>query len=230
VQNDWLHSLKGLNEMKTIKLVIAYSTLALGLGLTTVHTQAQQLYRIVGPDGKVTFSDQPPPSADAKVTVGRGGRFASDAQSNNQALPFELRESANKFPVTLYTGKDCDPCSSARNALNAHGIPFNEKTIESTDDVEAYRKFGSIDSLPLVTIGGKQLAGFNENEWAQYLDAAGYPKTSILPASYRKPAAVPMVAKAAATTASAPQAVNPTRASTATAPARNPSNPAGIKF
>ena len=47
-------------------------------------SQAQQVYRIVGPDGKVTFSDQPPPVAsNTKVTAGNAASGGGVATSSN---------------------------------------------------------------------------------------------------------------------------------------------------
>jgi glutaredoxin len=213
--------------MNTIKSVAACALSVLALGIFSINLQAQQLYRIVGADGKVTFSDQPPPAAaNAKVTTGRGGRFNETPAAGNPALPTELRTAVGKYPVTLYTGKDCTPCTTGRNMLAARGVPFTEKTIETVEDVESLRRLVGELSLPFVTIGGQQLKGFSDQEWSQYLDAAGYPKTSALPATYRNPEPTPMVARAAP--------VKPAAAEAATArtavPAPEPANPAGIKF
>lgn len=217
--------------MIAIKSVAAYALSVLVLASLSIQTQAQQLYRIVGPDGKVTFSDQPPPSAaKAKVTAGAGGKFDAAGTSGNPALPLELRTAVTKFPVTLYTGKDCAPCNTGRTLLTSRGIPFTEKTIESNEDIEALRRLTSESSLPAATIGGQLLKGYSEQDWSQYLDAAGYPKTSKLPAAYRNPATSPLVARAPApapAAAAAPQAA-PVNAAAPAAPA--PANPAGIKF
>jgi glutaredoxin len=195
------------------------------IALFSSQISAQQLYRIVGPDGRVTFSDQPPPpSANSKVTTGRGGSFAET--SGGAALPFELRSVAQRFPVTLYTGKDCTPCNSGRNLLTSRGIPFTERTVENSEDLEALKRLSGDTNLPLATVGGQQMKGFSDAEWTQFLDAAGYPKTSQLPAGYRNPAPSPLVARAAPATP-APAAAAPTPAPAA-APA--PSNPAGIRF
>ncbi|MBS7806345.1 glutaredoxin family protein [Variovorax sp. PCZ-1] len=195
------------------------------IALFSSQISAQQLYRIVGPDGRVTFSDQPPPpSANAKVTTGRGGSFSDSA--GGAALPFELRSVVQRFPVTLYTGKDCNPCDAGRNMLRNRGIPFTERTVESNDDFEALKRLSGASSLPLATVGSQQMKGFSDAEWTQFLDAAGYPKTSQLPTGYRNPAPSPMVARVApAPAAAAAPAPAPTPAA---APA--PSNPAGIRF
>lgn len=186
-----------------------------------------QVYRIVGADGKVTFSDKPPADSNAKVTTpGAGGGNAL----GGTALPFELRQVAAKYPVTLYVGNDCGPCASAKSMLTSRGVPFTEKTVTSNDDVQALQRLSGETSLPFLTIGGQQLKGFADSEWTQYLNAAGYPPSSVLPASYRAPAPTPLVA--AKTLEAAPNTpAAPARARPAPAPAASPAtNPAGIVF
>jgi glutaredoxin len=202
--------------------------------LVCAAAQAQGVYRIVGPDGKVTFSDRPPAEASAPPQPARAGAEAPGAA--NGELPFSLRQIANRYPVTLYTGSDCAPCTSARNLLTSRGIPFTERTVSSNEDIAALQRLSGATSLPFGTIGSQQLAGYSEAEWVQYLDAAGYPKQSQLPRNYRRPAPTPLVAVKPAEPASAPSAApaptTPTRAP-APAPANDgpsPSNPAGIRF
>ena len=195
--------------------------------------QAQGVYRIVGPDGKVTFSDRPPADASAQPA-----RTATPATATaNGALPYDLRQVATRFPVTLYTGAECAPCTSARTLLTSRGIPFSERTVNSNEDIAALQRLSGGSSLPFGTIGGQQLAGFSESEWTQYLDAAGYPKQSQLPGNYRQPAPTPLVAVKAAepatTGASTPAATRPAPSTRPPAPINEgptPSNPAGIRF
>jgi glutaredoxin len=191
---------------------------------------AQQVYRIVGPDGKVTFSDKPP--LDAKANAQTTTPSGAAGGSAGPALPFELRNVVSRFPVTLYTGPNCAPCGSGRNLLSGRGIPFNERTVSTNDDLDALQRLSGSTGLPFLTIGGQQLKGYSEVEWGQFLDAAGYPKTSLLPAGYRAAPAAPLVAvqaprpapaPAAAPTAAAPAAPPPTTGPT-------PDNPTGIRF
>lgn len=207
--------------------------------LVCASAQAQGVYRIVGPDGKVTFSDRPPADASANAQPARTANDASAVANtnSNSALPYELRQVANRFPVTLYTGNDCPPCTSARNMLTSRGIPFTERTVSSSEDIAALQRLSGAAALPFGTIGGQQLAGFSEGEWVQYLDAAGYPKQSVLPRNYRQPAPTPLVAvkvaEPAATPSSAPAAPAAPSRVRPPAPANDgpsPSNPAGIRF
>ena len=214
--------------MTTNKSLRAHLALSLLLTLACAGAQAQGVYRIVGPDGKVTFSDRPPAEGNAQPA-----RAAAAAPASaNGALPYELRQVASRFPVTLYTGNDCAPCTSARNMLNARGVPFTERTVNTNEDIDALQRLSGSTSLPFGSIGGQQLSGFSEAEWAQYLDAAGYPKQSQLPRNYRAPAPAPLVAVKEAAPAPATAASAPARPAPAPAPAngRTPSNPAGIVF
>jgi glutaredoxin len=198
--------------------VLACAALTLG-----ASAHAQTVYRIVGPDGKVSFSDQPPPaSSKAKVTTGTTG----GGSASNASLPFELKEVVQRYPVTLYTSASCAPCASARNLLNSRGVPFTERTVNSNEDGEALKRISGDTTLPFGTIGSQQLKGFSDVEWMQYLDAAAYPKTSVLPANYKPAAPRPLVASKPAA-----ESAKPAPASEVEAPAAEPSrNPPGFQF
>lgn len=190
--------------------------------------QAQTVYRIVGADGKVTFSDKPPATSDQGKVVGTG--VGASGAASNSGLPFELRKVASKFPVTLYTGNKCSPCDAARAFLINRGVPFTERTVTTSEDSESLQRISGETSLPFMTIGGQRIGGFSDAELAQTLDAAGYPKTSALPSGYKNPAPTPLVA---VQKPAEPARVEPKPAPVpppAAAPAKNPDNPAGIIF
>ena len=209
--------------MMHISLPVAAMLASLALAGTAAH--AQQVYRIVGPDGKVTFSDRAPDTQLAPTTTRAGGAPAADA-----ALPYELRQVATRYPVTLYTSNDCQPCNSARNLLIGRGVPFSERTITTSEDVEAFKRLSGGTSLPFGTIGAQQLQGFSDAEWTQYLDLAGYPKQSQLPANYRRPAATPLVAVVEKKAPATEPEARPQPESAPAGPAKTPANPAGIVF
>ena len=208
------------NSVFSIKLI---ATCALFAGATTLIC-AQPVYRTVGPDGKVTFSDKPPAEPKARITSAAG---ASGGGIVSSSLPFELRQVAQKYPVTLYTGENCGPCQSARSMLITRGVPFSEKTVSTIEDSQALQRLSSDNSLPFATIGNQQLKGFSDAEWTQFLNAAGYPAASVLPSTYRQPAATPLVTVAA----SPPTVTAPARAAAQPPqPAPAAANPSGIRF
>ena len=214
-----------LKFLSTAAVVAAASLLAHAVN-------AQQVYRIVGPDGKVSFSDQPPPtSSNVKIRSSSGSASAGSTTASSP-LPYELRQVATKYPVTLYTGENCGPCLSARALLTGRGIPFSEKTVVTADDIKVFQRLRADAALPFATIGQQQLNGFSENDWTQFLNAAGYPATSVLPSSYRQAAASPLVVVVAAPPAATPSPAQAARSAAPAAlpPAASDSNPAGIKF
>lgn len=203
------------------------------LAMAVAPVLAQGVYRIVGPDGRVTFSDQPP-AADAAP---RAPAATGPSAAGNAQLPYTLRQVVSRYPVTLYTSADCAPCNSGRNLLNGRGIPYTEKTVSSANDADALKRLSGDASLPLLTIGSQQLKGYSDAEWTQFLNAAGYPAQSALPAGYRRPEPSPLVSTQAASPAAAERATTPPADG---APPASPepavpvtppvSNPSGIRF
>ncbi len=163
---------------------------------------AHALFKVVGPDGKITYTDRPPATEQGKrVPLGSSGAEGSD----NASLPYELRAAASKFPVVLYTTPDCPPCDRARDLLRSRGIPYRERTAASQPDMEAWQQqVGSLEA-PALAVGSKTLNGLAVDQWHGVLDAAGYPRDSRLPASYRPPAPQPLAGRAAPKAATAPE-------------------------
>ena len=212
---------------------VGLCTLAMAAMVAFAQTAAAQtVFRIVGPDGRVTFSDKPPVTAEQSVTAtGRSGRPVEVANNN---LPFELRQVTTRYPVTLYSSATCGPCNSGRALLSSRGVPFAERTVTTGEDGDALARLSGENSLPFLTIGGQKIKGFSDTEWTQFLDAAGYPTASKLPASFRNPPASPLVAvqrpepvAQPTATAAAPEAAP---GAPPPAPVSNAANPAGIRF
>lgn len=197
--------------------------------MLTAASPCHAQYKVVGPDGKVTYTDRAPASSNGKITslTARGGTAVGDA-----TLPLELRQAAARYPVTLYvTAGACEPCESARQLLRQRGIPVAEKQVQSPEDSEALERLSGGRDAPTLTIGSQTLRGLAPEVWNSYLDAAGYPRESRLPASYQYPPATPITERreASGTRPVPARPVPPTDADTANAP-RAPANASGIKF
>lgn len=220
-----LHGGTGLASRLATRFAMPLVAAVLVAGVCSA--EAQTVYRIVGADGKVTFSDKPPANEQQGKVAATG--VGAAAAASGSALPFELRQVVSKYPVTLYTSAECAPCGSGRALLTARGIPFSERTVSTNEDITALQKLSGQTSLPLLTIGAQRVKGFSDVEWSQDLDAAGYPKSSQLPAGYRNPPASPLVAVQKPATAKAEEKADSTEILSAPS-GPGPSNPAGIKF
>jgi glutaredoxin len=216
-----------LPSLQRSALVAAMAVAAFALN----EAAAQSIYRSVGADGRVTFSDRAPNASNAA----RAAVTAEDARAPAHAsdvLPYALRDVQARFPVTLYTGSDCSACASARALLTARGIPFTELSVQSNADIQALQSLSGQSQLPFATIGRQHLTGFAADEWRQYLDAAGYPQTSALPANYRQVPVRPLATPPAAAAAAAAPAVTERRMQVPPASYNRvtPTNPAGLSF
>ena len=183
------------------------------LGLVTSLAGAQ--YKYVGPDGKVVYSDTPPP-ANAKG-VQKKDIAPTPAAAAGSGLPYELALSAKNFPVTLYATAGCEGCDQGRSFLAKRGIPFAEKFISTNDDLQALKKLSGSSGLPVMTVGNNKLLGFEPSGWGAALDNAGYPANSVLPPGYKAAPATALVPKKP--DAPAPPAPSPSETQSATAPA-----------
>jgi glutaredoxin len=193
----------------------------------TAALPALAQYKVVGPDGKVTYTDRPvAPPAGGQVQTMRAA--AAAAAANRAPLPLELRAAAERFPVTLYTSTDCAPCDSGRQLLQARGIPFVEKTVSSDEDIAALQRLTGSRTVPAMTVGAQAMRGLLEADWQNLLDLAGYPKESKLPRGWSAGPAVPLVTRPAAPAqASAAPRAAPTP--DLTQPSDAPGTP-GIRF
>lgn len=187
--------------MTTIRLFCSAAVL-----LAALPVSAQ--YKVVGPDGRVTYTDRPPADATAKVTdLGRrGSPVAAPPAAGESALPVDLQRLVQRFPVTLFTAADCGPCNEGRQFLQQRGVPYTERVVANNDDIAALERTVGGRTVPALTVGGQALRGFNGSDWTSYLDAAGYPRESRLPRGWAPPAPAPLVARAPVPAAQNPAA------------------------
>jgi glutaredoxin len=152
--------------------------LVLALILLPLAADAQtNVYRWVDKDGKVHFSDTPPPPEVKIVTQKRVGGGGGDASN----LPYATQVAMQKFPVTIYTAPECgDLCNRGRDLLVRRGIPFSERDPQNKPADAAALKalIGSLE-VPVLVIGESRVKGFEEGMWNSALDTAGYPRTAI---------------------------------------------------
>lgn len=192
-----------------------------------------QPYKVIGPDGKVTYTDRPPVTAAPGKVTALGSRETVAIPSGDAALPLELRQAAARYPVTLYVVSGaCEPCEAARQLLRQRGIPFSEKQVVSAEDGEALERLSGGRDAPTLSIGSQTLRGLASEVWSSYLDAAGYPRESRLPANYQYPPATPLTERReiAAARAARGASTQPASEGSTSPPAATPANPSGIKF
>ena len=167
--------------------------LMLGSAVSGAHAQ---LYKWVDKDGKISYSDMPPPK---DVKDAKQKNYTDNITGPSDDFPFVTRDAMKRNPVTLYANACGAPCDSARELLNTRGIPFTDRNPESdATALDALKEATGGQSVPALTIGMRVLRGFAEAEWHDALTNSGYPRTN--PGVKPKPPAVPAATSPATTT------------------------------
>ncbi|MEI7464406.1 MAG: DUF4124 domain-containing protein [Burkholderiales bacterium] len=148
-----------------------------------------QQYKVVGSDGRVTYTDRPPLASGDRLSR---LKISGPATVAPAALPVDVREAVQRYPVTLYGSDNCAPCDAGRQFLQQRGIPYVEKSVITADDGAMLLRLTGGSDLPAITIGSQVVRGWSSEGWASYLDAAGYPRESKLPAGFQFARATPL--------------------------------------
>lgn len=193
--------------------------LLIATALASVAGAALAQYKVVAPDGSVTYTDRPPVAESGRVQAMSRGGVAAPAE-REVGLPFELRQVTSRYPVTLYAAANCIPCDSGRQLLQQRGIPYTERRIDTGEDTAALERLAGGRTVPALTVGAQALRGFNAADWGSYLDAAGYPRESRLPRGWQAPPVTPLVARepVPAAAAAPPSPATPAAPAAAAAP------------
>jgi Domain of unknown function (DUF4124) len=148
--------------------------LLLGVASGLAGAQVQQVYRYVDVDGKVVYSDKPPPpnAKDAQ------SKRVSGNSIETSEISFATQQAQERYPVTLYTFACGVVCDTAQGMLNKRGVPHSVIDVSVPDGAEKLKKLsGSLDA-PALQVGEQYSIGFNETKWQGMLSDAGYPKTA----------------------------------------------------
>ncbi|HXF77536.1 MAG TPA: glutaredoxin family protein [Usitatibacter sp.] len=158
--------------MRTMQVALVLLSLAAALG----YAQST-VYRWTDKDGKIHFTDAPPPD-DAKGAVERrmGGGGPDDSN-----LPYATQQAARRNPVSIFVSPDCgDDCIQARDLLEKRGVPYTERdALNNVADKEELKKLVGALYVPTLAVGSTPLKGYSEEQWNAALDAAGYPRTRL---------------------------------------------------
>jgi glutaredoxin len=156
--------------MGTTRILQATACAALLACALGSHAQ-QTIYKWVDKDGKVQFSDSPPPPDATNPTQKTlGGGTVTEGQT-----PYATQIATQRYPVTLYMSDDCgELCAQGREYLGKRGIPFSEKNAKDKEVADELKALIGALQVPVLKVGSNQVKGYSEELWANALDQAGY--------------------------------------------------------
>jgi hypothetical protein len=166
-----------LRRRKTVmRLVIAAALLA------AASSAAGQLYRWTDGSGKTHFTDTAPPASARDVRQKLGASANEGDAGDNLSEPYALQLARKNYPVKLYSTPGCGAaCDEARALLNARGVPFKEVSVANELAIAELKEVSGGAAVPVLLVGTSAQKGFESGAYQARLDAAGYPKTGILP-------------------------------------------------
>lgn len=143
------------------------------LALASAPLAAAQLYQWKDAQGRMVYSDQPPPPSVRNVQQRQfKGSFIEVGES------YSAKTAREKFPVALYA-TDCGaPCDQARQLLGERGVPYSGKDPQASPEARAdLQKLTGRLNVPVLVVGQDKIDGFETGQWQALLDKAGYPKS-----------------------------------------------------
>ena len=161
--------------------------MAAWLAAASFPLAAAQLYQWKDAQGRMIYSDQPPPpSVKNAQQKSFKGNFIEIGE------PYAVKSAREKFPITLYASACGIPCDQARQLLTDRGVPFSGKDPQASPEAQAeLQKLTGRLSVPVLVVGSDKIDGFEAGQWQAALDRAGYPKS----APPRQPASPPAAAQ-----------------------------------
>ena len=150
--------------------VLALLALVVAMAATA---QTQQVYRYVDPEGRVVYSDKPPPPNAREAQAKRVGQNTIETSE----LSYSEVMAQERFPVTLYTFGCGTVCDTASALLNKRGVPHTVVDVGQSAGADKLKRLtGGLDA-PALQVGDQYATGYNEARWQNLLNDAGYPKT-----------------------------------------------------
>jgi len=139
--------------------------------LITPLLAAAGVYKWTDAQGKVHYSDSPPPETKAqqvnvKINSISGPAVVSTFRGASTAK--------SKDKVRLFTTVWCGYCKKAKAHLTAKGVPYDELDVESSDHGRSeYAKLGA-RGVPVILVGGQRMDGFDAAGLDAMLGQAGW--------------------------------------------------------
>ena len=137
------------------------------LSLLHAAAQAQTIYKSIGANGTVVYSDRPPANGKIEETITYVDLPSSSLpaaaaqqieQAARQATPHARRQYTG---VTLYTTSWCGYCKRARAYLSQKDIDYRDIDIEAPGGAAAFAQAGGRGGVPLLVADGHHVRGFS---------------------------------------------------------------------
>ena len=145
------------------------------LALAPAAILGETIYRSVGPDGKITYSQRPPADGKVDKTLVLQNLPSSPLPESALRYQAELIKSMNKRLAdqakpyrevpTLFMAQWCGYCKQAKSYLAEKGIAYREYDIDTPDGMRAFVEAGERRGIPVLLTNGQRVQGFSRQAY-----------------------------------------------------------------
>lgn len=140
--------------------------LLLILALAGAEARAE-IYKVVGADGKVSYTDKEPQTPGAKTE-----KLTIQTYQGTPSVS-SLNSAVKK--VTILSAQWCGVCTRAKNYMKSRNIAFEEWDIDQSDYARAKMNELGAKGVPVILVGKQKMVGFSpENLDAMIKNANGF--------------------------------------------------------
>ncbi|HEV2611504.1 MAG TPA: glutaredoxin family protein [Noviherbaspirillum sp.] len=141
------------------------------LFLIPAAASGQTLYKSVGPDGRISYSDTPPAGAKVQKTMSYSPLPASpvpesvrrDRQEPEAGIQRRsLETGTGSEGIRLFTATWCGYCTKAKAYLGQRGLAYQEYDIDTPAGKRAFAQAGTGTGIPLLLWKERRQQGFSK--------------------------------------------------------------------
>jgi hypothetical protein len=153
--------------------MIKISLSLLLLALATNPAWATKVYQWRDAEGRVFYSDQPPPVSGVKERSIRPNIIGNASQ-------VQTKPAVAKDEVILWVSASCEPaCSQALAMLDVRQVQYEVRNVDPANEKSMLAFFTAVGTMqarpPVLMIGKEILKEWNSPVWQVALSKAGYP-------------------------------------------------------
>lgn len=138
--------------------------LLLAFALCAQLAQAE-IYKVLGADGKVSYTDKDPQSTAAKTEKLKIQTYSGAPSVSS------YNGSARK--VTLLSAQWCGICRQAKAYMNSRKIAFEEWDIDQSEYARSKMRELGANGVPVILVGKQKMVGFSAEGLDDMLQKAG---------------------------------------------------------
>jgi glutaredoxin len=152
-----------------MKTWIGFAVLVLAC---TFSAQAGTVYKSVGPDGRIVYSDQPPVDSKVEKTLDFANlpvsplppsvlRYREELQKSVQKRLADPGNKADSTQTVLFSAEWCGYCRKAKAYLAEKGIRYREYDVDTPEGSRALAELGEGKGIPVLVRNGRRTQGFS---------------------------------------------------------------------